>query len=111
MSQINILVNTEDNSLSVSVNGATVTNVTDANTYRDVDSNGNVTGFYVRIVSKEMVSPDLAKVVEYFSFGSPQAQAAIASGLAIYRDDLPDFVGLASKTQVQKDIAKFFEGK
>jgi len=111
MSQINILVNTEDNSLSVSVNGATVTNVTDASTYRDVDSNGNVTGFYVKIVSKEMVSPDLAKVVEYFSFGSPQAQAAIVSGLAIYRDDLPDFVGLVSKTKVQKDIEKFFEGK
>ena len=108
MSQINVLVNTEENSLSVTVNGSVVPNITDVSTYRDVDSNGNVIGFYVRVVSKEMISPDLAKVVEYFSFGSPQAQAAIASGEALYHDDLPDFVGRACKTKVQQDIEKFF---
>lgn len=111
MSQINVVTNTEDNTLSVTVNGSVVPNITDVHAYRDTDSDGNVIGFYIRVSSKEVVSPDLVKVVEYYSYGSPQAQAAISSGEAVYRDDLPDFVGIRSKTKAQQDIENFLTKK
>lgn len=111
MAQINVVSNTEDNSLSVSINGSSIQNVTDVGTYRDVDSDGNVIGFYVRITAKELVSEGLWKIIEYYSYGSPQAMAAQASGGAVYRDDLPDFVGVPAKTKAQQDIEKFFAKK
>jgi hypothetical protein len=111
MAQINVVSNTEDNSLSVSINGSAIPNVTDVGTYRDVDSSGNVIGFYVRVTAKELVSEGLWKIVEYYSYGSPQAMAAEASGNAIYSDDLPGFVGVPAKTKTQKDIENFFAKK
>lgn len=108
MAQINILSNTDENSLSISINGSVIPNVTDIGAYRDTDSNGDVIGFYIRITAKELVSAGLWKIVEYYSYGSPQAMAAQSSGNAVYRDDLPGFVGIPSKTKAQRDIEKFF---
>jgi hypothetical protein len=111
MAQINVVSNTEDNTLTVSINGSTIPNVTDVGTYRDVDSDGNVIGFYIRITAKELVSEGLWKIVEYYSYGSPQAMAAEASGNAVYNDSLPDFVGIPAKTKAQTDIENFFTKK
>lgn len=111
MAQINVVVNTEDNTLSVTINGSMIPNITDCTTYRETDSDGNVVAFYVRITAKELLENSLVKLIEYYSYGSPQAQAAIASGEAIYNDDLPDFVGVATKSKVQQDIASFLQRK
>jgi len=108
MAVINVEVNIKDNSLIVTLNGSVIPNVTDFTGYRDVDSDGNIISFYVRITTKEKVVDNLTKMVEYWSYGSPQAQAAISLGDFVTREDLPDFIGVPCKSAVQKDIEAFF---
>jgi hypothetical protein len=111
MAKVNMNVNTEDNTLSVSINGQVIPNVTDVSSYRDVNSEGKVIGFYVRISTREELDDDMVKSITYYSYGSSQAEAALRDGVGITNDLLPGFVGIEQPSQVHSDIASFFKGK
>jgi hypothetical protein len=111
MSTINISVDTESKNLTVSLDNTVISNVVEVRVYRGLDSDGETTYFSSSIVTREEVSPDVQKVVEYYTVGSVEAQEAIADGKDVYNDDLPGFVGKVASSPVADDFVDFFSRK
>lgn len=111
MSTINISVNTENKGLSVSLDNTVIQNVVEVRIYRGLDTDGEPTYFSSSIVTREEVSPDVQKVVEYYSVGSVEAQEVIADGKDVYNNDLPGFVGKVADDPIVKDFVDFFSRK
>ena len=110
MAKVIITVDTGDSkTLSVSIDGQSVPNVTDASVYRELDSNGNVIRLSASIYTKEEMDNGVVKRISYYSDGSAEAQKIIASGNGILNKDIPNFVGVINDVNVKQQICEYFD--
>ena len=109
MAQVNIVIDTDNQTMSVQINGTEIPNVTDSNIYAYRDANGNMTGLDVSIHTQE-VGRDVSKRVSYYTTGSEKAQKAMASAEKVY-DNVDGFVGVDDTNQTAQDIEAFISSK
>jgi hypothetical protein len=108
MGMINVSVDTDKKSMAVSVDGKAVKNVREVYAYQGFNSKGEADGYSMSVTTVDS-SSDVRKVTTYVASGSKEAEAAAQAGLITDRETIPGFVGFTDKTQVQKEIAEFFD--
>lgn len=110
MAQIQVNIDTEAKTLSVTIDGAAIPDVEDVIVYSYRDSNGNVNGMDVNLETRRKDDNGVVKKVSYYAIASKAAQSAIASRQTVY-NDIKDFVGVESNVQIAKDIDEFLSGQ
>jgi hypothetical protein len=110
MAQIQISIDTETKSLSLTIDGTTIPDVEDVSVYTYRDSNGNITSLDVSMYTTTEEQNGIRKRVSYHAYASEKAQSAIASGQKVYKD-VKGFVGIEDGTQAAKDIDDFLSSQ
>jgi len=109
MSKLKIELNTEDKSLSVSLNNEVINNADDIGVYTYRNKDGVIEYVEARISVRE-VSGDVVKNITYYTQGSESAKAAIDSGQEVYTG-IPGFVGVDDRKQAIAEIDAFISQK
>jgi hypothetical protein len=110
MTQIQISVDMEAKSVSLTIDGTTIPDVEDVSVYTYRDSNGNITSLDVSMYTATQEQNGVRKRVSYHASASEKAQSAIASGQRVY-NDVKGFVGIEDSTQAAKDIDDFLSSQ
>jgi hypothetical protein len=105
MAQVNVVANTEDKTLSVSLNNQVISNVEDVSVYTYREPDGTIAYVEARVAVRE-VSGDVVKNTTYYTQGSEQAKAALASGQEV-QTDIPGFVGVDDRAQAIAEVDAF----
>lgn len=112
--KISINVDTENASLSVSIDGQNIEKVEDINIFTQRDSNGTVTFIGVSVHTQEKLENGIVKRVSFFMEGTSEANVAIASTNPTDTTTIPGFVGVdvdRSKSNLRKQIQSFYSRK
>ena len=104
MAKVVITVDTETKTLSVSVDGQGIANVSSFNGYCYTDAAGKVRSLDVSISTGEMVG-DVSKSTTYYCCGSAQAKQAETDGKVVTANALPGFVKVTENKSLEMAIS------
>ena len=110
MAQIQVNVDTESKTVSLTIDGASIPNIEDVHLYSYRDSNGNVTGLDISMETSTKEENGVRKRVSYYAMASAKAKMALASSQKVY-NDVKGFVGVDEQSQVAKEIDEFLSSK
>ena len=106
MAKFQIEVDTDDKTMSASINGTSVSNISEVRIYTYRDDDGNVTSLDVTLEAS-VKADDLYVMVSYYACASEKAKYALASGNKVYTN-IDGFVGVArDSVNVAQDIDKY----
>src|SRR5688572_10644437 len=106
MAKVNITLDTETNTLSVSVNGSAIENVSSAYVYTTKDYDDDETKHCCHISLYEKAE-GVEKTTQYYTRSSEQAKDIPQADAKL---NIPGFIGVEQKDPTEA-LAKFFESK
>ena len=108
MAKFDITVDTDsDNkSMTVTMNGQKIENVSDFSAYHDVSEDGNTERVSISVYTQEKLEDNTYKRVSYHSYGSEKANMASRSGLDL-DTSVEGFIGVGSDFDLFEDIKKY----
>ena len=110
MAQIQVSIDTEGKTISLTIDGTTIPDVEDVSVYTYRDSNGNVTSLDVSMYTTTKTENGVSKRVSYHAYASEVAKNLLAIGAEVYKD-VPGFIGVEDTTQAARDIDDFLTSR